>query len=199
MMRLVTLVALLGLVWLTACGALDDLAPPDGAGMATAVPALASVTPAGAAVNAALPTLPRRTVTAVVATAPGQPTAQLPTALPGIQPTATRATGFFELRFALSPEAAPQISFARGSEEVFALWDYVGMQAGDRVRRIWFLNDQIWHVREETWDVASYGSAGTVRDISVFDFEGTGLEPAAYRLQIYVNEELHVEAGFVVE
>ena len=69
------------------------------------------------------------------------------------------------------------------------------MAPTDRVRRIWFRDEAIWHVREEAWG-AERGSQGTVRDVSVFDFEGDGLKPASYRLQLYVNDVFQGEAGF---
>lgn len=72
------------------------------------------------------------------------------------------------------------------------------MQAGDRIRRIWFRNEQIWLTREEYWNWDLYQASGSVRDISIFDNEGSGLEPGAYRLQLYVNDNLQQEAGFTV-
>jgi hypothetical protein len=122
------------------------------------------------------------------------PPAPLPTeALPR-----ERATGFSDLRFSLTADGMAQGEFPAGTEEIYALWEYAGMSPSDTIRRIWFRDEQIWLTREEGWNWGEYGSDGTMRDISVYDNEGSGLPPATYRLQLYVNEQLHAEASFVV-
>ncbi len=108
------------------------------------------------------------------------------------------ALGFSGLRFSLTADGVAQSEFAAGTDEVFALWEYARMSPEDSVRRIWFRDDQIWLTREEGWNWGEYGSDGTMRDISVYDNEGSGLPPATYRLQLYVNNELHAEGIFVV-
>ena len=105
---------------------------------------------------------------------------------------------FSDLRFALTADGAVQSEFMAGTEEIYALWEYRGMSPADSVRRIWFRDDQIWLTREEDWDWGEYGSEGTMRDISVYDNEGSGLVPARYRLQLYVNDVLQQEAMFAV-
>jgi hypothetical protein len=130
----------------------------------------------------------------------------IPTAVPTLIPTAVQSpittnepqAGFSTLYFAAVPEAAPQQIFPAGTEEIFAVWDYKNMQAGDRIRRIWFRDEQIWLTREENWNWDKYGSTGTVQDISVYDNEGSGLEPARYHLQLYINDILQQEASFTV-
>lgn len=132
-----------------------------------------------------------------------------PTILPTLTETAATATRieaatdapiltFSDLRFALTADGAVQSEFAAGTEEIYALWEYRGMSPADSVRRIWFRDDQIWLTREEDWDWGKYGSEGRMQDISVYDNEGSGLVPARYRLQLYVNDVLQQEATFVV-
>jgi hypothetical protein len=132
-----------------------------------------------------------------------------PTAAPTateIIPVATRveaaadspSLGFSDLRFAVTADGAAQSVFPTGTDEVYALWNYAGMSPNDNIRRIWFRDDQIWLTREEGWEWAEYGGEGTMRDISVYDNEGSGLASATYRLQLYVNDELQQEAKFVV-
>ena len=133
-------------------------------------------------------------------------TAELPTAVPtATQTAAATATvennsllGFNGLRFAQTADGAAQEEFPPGTVRVFALWEYAGMEPDDRIRRIWFRDEQIWIIREEDWNWGEYGSEGAVRDISVFDNEGSGLLPAAYRLQLYVNDELQEEGTFTI-
>ena len=123
-----------------------------------------------------------------------------------IIPVATRieavtdvpSLGFSDLRFALTADGAAEGVFPAGTVEVYALWDYMGMSPTDNIRRIWFRDDQIWLTREEGWDWGEYGGEGTMRDISVYDNEGSGLASATYRLQLYVNDELQQEATFIV-
>lgn len=103
------------------------------------------------------------------------------------------------LRFAATPESEPAESFPAGTETIYALWDYAGLVPGDRVRRIWFRDDMIWLTRDEEWNWDSYGASGTVRDIAIYDHEGSGLLPAHYRLQLYLNDAFQVESEFRIE
>ncbi len=103
---------------------------------------------------------------------------------------------FTNLRFAANNQV--QDKFAAGTEEVFAWWDYQDMDANAIVKRVWQLNGQEWLVREEPWDVAKYGAVGTVTDISIFDFEGSGLTPGVYSLALYLDGVLQVQRSFTV-
>lgn len=103
---------------------------------------------------------------------------------------------FTNLRFAANNQGEDK--FVAGTEEVFAWWDYQSMDATAIVKRVWQRNGQDWLVREEPWDIARYGATGTVTDISVFDFEGSGLAPGMYSLALYVNEVLQVQRSFTV-
>ncbi len=106
---------------------------------------------------------------------------------------------FRNLQFRITPQGAAQTSFAAGTEEVFAVWEYANMSEGDMVQRVWTKNGEAWLDRKEVWDSAAYGRNGTVRDISVYDFEGSGLAPGRYHLTLFINGVYQVESGFVVE
>lgn len=125
-------------------------------------------------------------------------TAPLPTTAAPAPSPASPNLGFSGLHFAATADGPAQSEFPAGTEIVFASWDYRGLSAADKMRRIWFRDDLIWITREEKWDWDKYGSEGTVRDVTVYDNEGEGLHPATYRLQLYVNNELQVEASFVI-
>jgi hypothetical protein len=116
----------------------------------------------------------------------------VPTVTPYIVPQ------FSNLHFMVADGASAQTQFAPGTEEVFAVWDYVNLSEDDILRREWTKDGELWLEREETWDVNSYGSSGTRSDISVYDFEGAGLEPAVYRLTLYLNGLYQTEAAFEV-
>jgi hypothetical protein len=60
------------------------------------------------------------------------------------------------------------------------------MRAGMVVKREWYLDGQLWLTREEAWDFAKYGAAGTIRDISIYDFN-TGLPSGVYQLRLFVD------------
>ena len=109
-----------------------------------------------------------------------------------------QTTHFCCLRFAPGPYASPSDVFPAGTEIVYAVWDYSSLAPADRIRRIWLRNGLIWLAREEDWDWETYGASGTVRDLSIFDFEGSGLLSAEYTLQLYVNDILQQEGGFVI-
>lgn len=138
--------------------------------------------------------------TSAFATQPTQPapTAIVPTISPSAAATQQSQIRFRDLRFASDPDARPQQVFPAGTEEIFAVWEYRDMNAGDRVRRIWFRDEQIWLTREELWNANHYQNNGSVRDVSVYDNEGSGLDPGTYRLQLYVNDNLQQEGSFTV-
>jgi hypothetical protein len=150
----------------------------------------------------------------LVATRTAEPSITHTTLSPTSMPTATEMpvlastktpspdgkdlAGFSGLYFAAAADAPAADTFPSGIEEVYAIWDYTSMSPGDKIRRIWFRDNQIWLTREEGWNWGEYDSDGMLRDISVYDNEGTGLKPATYRVQLYVNDELQQEATFIV-
>lgn len=117
---------------------------------------------------------------------------------PTAAPTLPSGDGFCCLHFASGPFAQAAETFPAGTEIIYAIWDYKGLSQDDRVRRIWIRDNLIWITREETWDWENYGATGTVRDLSIFDYEGSGLESAEYRLQLYLNDVLQQERAFVI-
>ncbi len=76
--------------------------------------------------------------------------------------------------------------FSSGTKQIFAVWNYVNMRPGMTVRREWYLNGELWLTREEAWDFAKYGANGTVRDVSIHDFDA-GLTTGIYELRIYID------------
>ncbi|MFL7838573.1 MAG: hypothetical protein ACK2T4_10920 [Candidatus Promineifilaceae bacterium] len=131
------------------------------------------------------------------------PTTILPPVVPTPSSAAPMASAnlgdrFCCLRFTAGPYAQEAETFPAGTEIVYAIWDYKGLSPGDRIRRIWIRDNLIWITREEKWDWENYGAEGTVRDLSIFDYEGSGLESAEYRLQLYINDELQQDSSFVI-
>lgn len=192
------LLVLLCLVACTPAG--REVLPPPSAGPSTTADTALDL--AGASSVRVVGT--RIPVTVAIATSPAVAAATLlppPATAVATPPTlapAPSAARFANLRFATAPGAPPQSNFPAGTEAVYSIWEYHDMESSDQIRRIWFRDDQIWHVREHSWDVETYGRSGTVQDMRIYDFEGDGLNSARYRLQVYVNDQLQIEAGFVV-
>lgn len=102
-------------------------------------------------------------------------------------PTLVPDAFFRHTFFTLDPvNGAGQWTFPAGTKQLFAVWEYQGMQAGMTVKREWLLNGKPWLTREEPWDFAKYGSNGMIRDISIYDND-LGLPSGAYQLSLYVN------------
>lgn len=122
-----------------------------------------------------------------------------PTSLPTIIPTPiSTAPTFTNLHFAPADSTIPQNIFAAGAEEIFAVWDYANMSATDTVRRVWHYNGEEWLIREDVWDMGQYGENGRISDVSIYNFNGTGLEQGEYTLFLYINNTLVIEHTFVV-
>jgi len=105
---------------------------------------------------------------------------------------------FRQLRFATTEDGVSQVTFLRGTQEIYALWDYVGITNGDTMRRIWYLNDQLFVERSEAWNFGKYGSSGTIRDVFMYDYID-GVDSGRWRVELYLNGELQVESGFTVQ
>jgi hypothetical protein len=171
--------------------------------------ALACAAPAGGTSAIETPTVAQPTATSLPPTpSPLQPTATpLPPTSPpdpSDTPADDRGAGgdpafTGPIRFTTDPDSPDdQRSFQTGVQEIWAVWDYSGMSADDVVRRVWYQNGEEWLVREEAWDFDNYGASGTVRDISIYDYED-GLEPGEYRLRLFINDQeqmLSNQAGF---
>jgi hypothetical protein len=194
--RLTIFVAAL-LMITTACSSVADIIRVETSPTATAVrnvlatriiPSATAISPV---VSTPMPSAVPMSTGVPIYTAP----APLPTA---VEPATEPANGFCCLRFAGGPFAEDSDTFSAGTEIIYAIWDYAGMAPDDQIRRIWIRDDLIWLPREEKWDWEKYGADGTVRDLSIFDFEGEGLQSGSYRLQLYLNDTLQEEAAFVI-
>lgn len=104
---------------------------------------------------------------------------------------------FTELRFATSGEGVAQANFPEGTEEIYAIWNYDGMKAGDTMERVWYLNDQEYVSRSEEWDFLKYGFSGSVRDIYLYDYID-GIDPGSWRVELFLNGEQQLIGTFTV-
>lgn len=59
---------------------------------------------------------------------------------------------FRSLRFATEENGISQVTFLSGTQEIYALWDYAGITNGDTMRRVWYLNDELYVERPEAWN-----------------------------------------------
>ncbi len=109
-----------------------------------------------------------------------------------------RLASFSDLRFATSSDGATQSSYPNGTEVIYAIWNYDGMQNGDNMTRVWYLNDELFIERVEAWDLAKYGASGTVRDIFMYDYID-GIDVGQWRVELYINGEAPLVGTFTVE
>src|SRR5215207_5657179 len=124
-------------------------------------------------------------ITEAVATPTASAAAETLPATPG--PTDPMFYGAF---FALDPvNGTIQGLFPEKTKQVFAIWNYQNMRADLTVKREWYLNGQLWLTQEDLWEFAKYGPSGTIRDVSVYDFD-VGLEGGVYQLRLYINNVL---------
>lgn len=140
---------------------------------------------------------------------PGEPTEVVPATEPPatVSPVAEeededegtpQPAAFRQLRFTTTEDGVSQVTFLSGTEEIYALWDYVGITNGDTMRRIWYLNDQLYVERSEAWNFGKYGSSGTRRDVFMYDYID-GIDSGRWRVELYLNGQLQMEAGFTVQ
>lgn len=125
---------------------------------------------------------------------PPQPTA-VPTQPAASNPQFTNLA-LLPNRVSLSP-GWPQPYTPIHTDELYAVWDYAGMTAGDEVERLWFYNGQPWLARSEAWDMTKYGADGRVQDIFVYDYE-PALPSGQYRLVLKVNGVELASAEYVI-
>ncbi len=109
------------------------------------------------------------------------------------------------LRFALNGSSPNQANFPVGTDQVCAIWDFRDLTPNDTIRRVWYLNDQLYVERQETWDVAKYGATGTRTDVCLYDridgyIDGAvdGVDPGNWRVEVFLNGERLLTAGFTI-
>ncbi|PJF39142.1 MAG: hypothetical protein CUN55_15190, partial [Phototrophicales bacterium] len=73
------------------------------------------------------------------------------------------------LRFATTANGTPATTFAAGTQEIFAIFDYANIPLRAQMRRVWSRDGVVVAERTELWDFNKYGTSGTVRDISIYD------------------------------
>jgi len=104
-----------------------------------------------------------------------------------ISEVAVQSPQFSGVYFSTDPTQSSGVSsFPAGIKQIFAVWNYQNMREGMVVTRQWYLDGKMWLQREEKWDFAKYGSSGTIRDISIDDFD-IGLPSGVYQLELLIN------------
>jgi hypothetical protein len=108
----------------------------------------------------------------------------------------TGQASFSNLTFGTSSNGPATAIFPRGTQRIFARWDFNNIAAGSRVLRRWYRNGALWIQREETW---AYSASGTSRDISIYDLQN-GLPPGDYyaEMSIVGNPSVFVSGYFTV-
>lgn len=89
------------------------------------------------------------------------------------------------LTFSNTPNGPDTALFLRGTQQVFARWDYNNVPQGLTVIRRWYHNGVLWLERREPWTLVG---TGTVQNISIYDFTSpAGLLPGDYFVQIILD------------
>ncbi len=131
------------------------------------------------------------------------PTVAIPEAFPSATPEGGGAAPpvgtvrFTNLRFAISGNGQGQATFPSGTQEIYAIWDYTGMTANDKMERVWYLNNTEYVSREQQWPFETYGFTGTVRDIYLYDYID-GIDDGQWRVELYLNGELQIIGNYTV-
>lgn len=138
--------------------------------------------------------------TAVVPTfIPPTITPQAPPPTLAVVATVPIGTQFYNLRFAASPQTAPQANYPVGANGIYALWDFTDMKPGDFVQRLWKHNGEDWLYKEDVWDEEiERGTNGTVTDVVLFGEVIGGLNPGDYYLDLFINGVWQTGGGFTV-
>lgn len=89
------------------------------------------------------------------------------------------------IRFATSADGVAAQNFPAGTREVYLLFDYSNIPPNTQLRRTWYLNNEVYLDRIENWDIGQYGSNGTARHVSLFDY-ANGLPDGVYQVDISV-------------
>lgn len=171
--------SIVSLILLCACG---SPTPPPIVSPLPTITEVPTLTPSALIVVTAYPTLHATQAPTAIRL---QPTA---TSIPIATPTMPAPKFSSDIYFSANEPNQSEVSevFPRGTQQIFAMWDYSNMVEGSVIRRDWYHDGELWLRREEPWDLDRWGTDGTVRDISVYDFE-SGLEPGLYRLELYID------------
>ncbi len=131
-----------------------------------------------------------------------------PTPTPVAAPTATSTPTlqfrayFGPIAFAKGVTSAgglvnPTSTFAAGTQEIYAAWDYRGMSDGTPYTAKWYWNGAIWRQESFTWTEWLDGTEGPAKRLMLSD--SNGLIGGEYRLELYVGDELVQAATCVVQ
>ena len=92
----------------------------------------------------------------------------------------------------------PGATFAVGTKEVYAVWDYQNMTDGVAFQVSWLLDDSPWSYESLAWDADRYGSQGQAYVAQISEHDADGLPPGNYRLELSIGERLSQLATFVI-
>lgn len=104
---------------------------------------------------------------------------------------------FSNLVFGLSeaPDGGPRepaVLFPAGTELLYAFFDYANMRRGTSWTSTWLADGQVELSEDTPWDGAAAGTY--VIELSI----SGGLEPGAYRLELYIDDRLAATSNFWV-
>lgn len=86
----------------------------------------------------------------------------------------------------------PAVLFPAGTELLYAFFDYANLSPGTSWTSTWWAGSEVALSEDEPWDSAAEGTY--VIELSIRD----GLEPGAYRLDLYIDDRLAATSNFWV-
>jgi hypothetical protein len=103
---------------------------------------------------------------------------------------------FSNLTFSTSANGPSAAIFPRGTTQIFARWNYNSIPANVTVLRRWYRNGVLYIEKQEPW---SLGPAGTVQNVSIYDFD-YGLLPGDYyvEMSLIAHPETFINGYFTI-
>lgn len=164
------------------------------------VPPASTAVPIGG--NALTPSPTSGNVVFVTATPQNNNATAIPTATQFQQastsfPTTAASPVMSGLSFSTSAGGTNQTTFANGTTEVFARWNYSNVPIGTNMHREWYRDGVLVASRDEAWS-ANWGTTGRLTHISLYDY-AEGLDAGNYYVSISLpSYGLTIDGNFTI-
>ncbi len=112
-------------------------------------------------------------------------------------PTTAASPAMSGLSFSTSAGGTNQTSFANGTTEVFARWNYSNVPIGTNMHREWYRDGVLIASRDEAWS-ANWGVTGRLTHISLYDYT-EGLDAGNYYVSVSLpSYGIKVDGNFTI-
>lgn len=112
-------------------------------------------------------------------------------------PTFAASPTMSGLSFDTTAAGAGGTTFANGTTEIFARWNYSNVPIGTTMRREWYRDGVLITSREEPWS-ANWGATGRLTHISLYDY-AEGLDSGNYYVSVSLpSYNLTIDGNFTI-